>query len=222
MNSHAKGGRGSAMTRRSLLAAFAATAVISPAAFAEIQALEEAELAEISGQSGIVLEIGIGSISGVDAATGDFYGVDWSEAGVTIEASKWLVDIEGGWDSDTNLGANTSYGNETKWIGGSIAKEIAVAGTIDITLDATADLENVIANGGNVAVSDGGIGLTFARSELNFKTGDMGFFVEGYDLSSVAGGAGAVEGGMLSSLGGTELLKVNIDGLDVVLRGNGL
>ncbi|GAA3964261.1 DUF6160 family protein [Allohahella marinimesophila] len=204
-----------------MTAAFIAVAT-SPSAFAEIQELEEAQLADITGQSGIVLEIGIGSISGVDASVGDFYGVDWSEAGVTIEAQKWLVDIEGGWDSDTNLGANTSYGNGEKWIGGAISKDIAVAGSLDITLDATADLDNVVANGGNVAEGDGGIGLTFARSELNFKTGDMGFFVEGFDLSSVPGGSGTVEGGMLSSLGGTELLKLNIDGLDVVVRGNGL
>ncbi|MAM87426.1 MAG: hypothetical protein CME36_08990 [unclassified Hahellaceae] len=194
---------------------------MSSPAFAEIQALEDTQLAGITGQSGIVLEIGIGSISGVDASVDDFYGVDWSEAGVTIDAQKWLVDIEGGWNSDTNLGANTSYGNAEKWVGGAISKNIAVAGTLDITLDATADLENVVANGGNVADSDGGIGLTFTRSELNFKTGDMGFFVESFDLSSV-GAAGTVEGGMLSSLGGAELLTLNIDGLNVVVRGNGL
>src|SRR5690606_21599829 len=115
------------LASRSFLTATLFAAVLSPAVMAEIQELEEAQLAEISGQSGIVIEVGIGSISGVDSATADYYGVDWSQAGVTVQASKWLVDIEAGWDSDTNQGANTSAGNDTKWIGGSIAKDIAVA-----------------------------------------------------------------------------------------------
>lgn len=197
-------------------------AVAAPfAAQAELQSIDDSVLADVTGQSGLVIEAGFGSIAGVDAATGDFYGVDWSGAGITIDAFKWIVDIEGGWDQDTNSGANTPAGNPVPALAGFIAKDIAIAGAVDMTIDATADLANVLANGGAVAEGDGGIGITFANSNINFKVGDMGVFVEEYDLAN-AGGAGIVAAQQVSSYGGIEIIGMNIDGLELVIRGNGL
>ncbi|GAA3964278.1 DUF6160 family protein [Allohahella marinimesophila] len=217
--------------------------VAASAANAELKSIDDAAMAEVSGQSGIVIEAGFGTIAGVDAAAanaytaettladgtvvtqegsaGDFYGVDWSNAGITIEAFKWIVDIEGGWDQDTNTGVNVNSGNPVPALGGFIAKDIAVAGAVDMTIDATADLANVVANGGAVAEGDGGIGITFANSNINFKVGDMGVFVEEYDLANV-GATGTVAAGQVSSFGGIELIGMNIDNLQLVIRGNGL
>ncbi len=205
------------MKNRILLAA----ALIPMVAQAEMQSMSDEALSGVSGQSGLVIEVGIGSLSGVDAATEDYYGVDWSNAGVTIEATKWLVDIEGGWNQDSNTGANVNYGNATPVIGGSINRDIAVAGHLDVTIDATADLANVLANGGAVSEGDGGIGITFSNSNLNLRVGDMGFFVEDINLADI-GGVGTVTGQQLSSMGGQEILGVNLDGLELVVRGNGL
>ncbi|MAM87424.1 MAG: hypothetical protein CME36_08980 [unclassified Hahellaceae] len=221
--------------------------VAASAANAELKSIDDAAMAEVSGQSGIVIEAGFGTISGVDAtaenaytakaevrqpdgsiveveqagSAGDFYGVDWSNAGITIEAFKWIVDIEGGWDQETNTGTNMNSGNPIPALGGFIAKDIAVAGSVDMTIDATADLANVVANGGAVAEGDGGIGITFANSNINFKVGDMGVFVEEYDLANV-GASGVVAAGQVSSFGGIELIGMNIDNLQLVIRGNGL
>ncbi|OZG73488.1 hypothetical protein BTA51_10755 [Hahella sp. CCB-MM4] len=191
------------------------------AAQAELKAVDDSVLADVSGQSGLVIEAGFGSVSGVDASTGDFYGVDWSGAGITIDAFKWIVDIEGGWDQDSNLGVNVNAGNPVPALGGFIAKDIAIAGAVDMTIDATADLANVIANGGAVAEGDGGIGISFANSNINFKVGDMGVFVEEYDLANV-GQSGTVAAQQVSSYGGIEIIGMNIDNLQLVIRGNGL
>ncbi|WP_344805764.1 DUF6160 family protein [Allohahella marinimesophila] len=198
----------------------AASLLAATAVQAEITALGDAGLGQVSGQSGIVIEAGFGTTFGVDPTTtydngtiGDFYGVDWSQAGITIDAFKWMVDIEGGWDQATNTGANTRNELYPGAIGGFIAKGIAIAGNVDITLDATADLANVVANGGAVSDTDGGIGITFADSFVDFRVADMGFFIEDYDGSG---------GGQLSSFGGMELLGVQFDGLELVVRGNGL
>ncbi|WP_416398195.1 DUF6160 family protein [Allohahella sp. A8] len=217
--------------------------VAASAANAELKSIDDAAMAEVSGQSGIVIEAGFGTIGGVDATAanaytatttdvngnavvqegslGDFYGVDWSNAGITIEAFKWIVDIEGGWDQDTNTGVNVNSGNPVPALGGFIAKDIAVAGMVDMTIDATADLTNVVMNGGAVAEGDGGIGITFANSDINFKVGDMGVFVEEYDLANI-GQQGVVQAGQVSSFGGIELIGMNIDKLQLVIRGNGL
>lgn len=192
----------------------------APVAMAELQPIEDSQMADVSGQSGLVIEAGFGSISGVDAATGDFYGVDWSAAGITIDAFKWIVDIEGGWDQDTNTGVNEKILplqaslTETPYAG-FIAKNIAIAGQVDMTIDATADLANVLANGGTVAEGDGGIGITFANSDINFRIGDMGVFVEPYLGLNIAGQ-------QVSSFGGIEIIGMNVDGLELVVRGNGL
>ncbi|WP_416396411.1 DUF6160 family protein [Allohahella sp. A8] len=201
-------------TTRLLLAS---ALVAASAAQAEITALDDTGLSQVSGQSGIVIEAGFGFTNGVDAeaifangTVGDFYDVDWSQAGITIDAFKWIVDVEGGWDQATNTGTNT--GGSTDLFGGFIAKGIAIAGGVDITIDATADLGNVVANGGAVADSDGGIGITFARSYVDFRVADMGFFMED----------DAGFGAQFSSFGGVELLGARFDGLELVVRGNGL
>ncbi|GAA3946655.1 DUF6160 family protein [Allohahella marinimesophila] len=223
-------------------ASLAAAIMTATSAQAELQAIDDADMAEVSGQSGIVIEAGFGSIGGIDRSAenaytasttladgsvveqsgtlGDFYGADWSNAGITIEAFKYIVDIEGGWDQETNTGVNTRLQPlqsvlTEKPLAGIIVKDIAVAGRMDVTIDATADLANVVANGGDVAEGDGGIGITFSDSDINFKMGDMGVFVEPYE------GIGVI-GGQVSSFGGVEMLGINIDNLGLVIRGNGL
>ena len=224
------------------ITSLAVAIMTSISAQAELQAIDDADMAEVSGQSGIVVEAGFGTIGGIDKTAenaytakttlkdgtvveqsgtlGDFYGADWSNAGITIEAFKYIVDIEGGWDQETNTGVNTRLEPlqsvlTDKPLAGIIIKDIAVAGRVDITIDATADLANVVANGGEVAEGDGGIGISFSDSDINFKMGDMGVFVEPYE------GIG-VTGGQVSSFGGMELLGMNIDKLGLVIRGNGL
>ena len=191
------------------------------AAQAELKSIDDSMMADVSGQSGLVIEAGFGTIAGVDVATGDYYGVDWTNAGITIDAFKWIIDIEGGWDQDSNTGVNVNAGNPVPALAGFIAKDIAIAGSVDVTIDATADLANVVANGGAVAEGDGGIGITFANSNINFKVGDMGVFVEEYNLANI-GQAGVVAAQQTSSFGGIEILGMNIDGLELVVRGNGL
>ncbi|WP_020409137.1 DUF6160 family protein [Hahella ganghwensis] len=200
--------------------ALLAAAAVSLTAQAELKSIDDTTLADVTGQSGLVIEAGFGSISGVDAATGDFYGIDWSGAGITIDAFKWIVDIEGGWDQDTNEGVNTRLLPlqdslvETPYAG-FLAEDISIAGSVDMTIDATADLANVIGNGGAVSEGDGGIGITFANSDIHFRVGNLGVFVEDYNGLQI-------DGQQVSSFGGVELIGMNIDGLSLVVRGNGL
>lgn len=203
-------------------AVFVTAAGMAFVAQAELKPIGDTDMAEVTGQSGLVIEAGFGSIAGVDASAGDFYGVDWSGAGVTIDAFKWILDIEGGWDQDSNRGVNERFFLQAilpDAYAGVIAKDIAFAGAVDVTIDATADLSNVVANGGAVAEGDGGIGVTFANSDINMKVGDMGIFVEEYTI--LGGILLNVQEQQSSSFGGVEVLGMNIDGLELVVRGTG-
>jgi hypothetical protein len=54
----------------------------------------------------------------------------------------------------------------------------------------------------------GGIGISFANSNMSMRVGDVGFYLSGV--------------GQTSSIGAAEVIGFNIDGLDIVMRGNGL
>ena len=52
--------------------------------------------------------------------------------------------------------------------GGFVVRDIAIAGRVDITIDAVQDSATIPTTGT-------GIGITFTNSDLNFRLGDMGF-----------------------------------------------
>ena len=52
-----------------------------------------------------------------------------------------------------------------------------------------------------------GIGITFANSDINFRVGDMGVYLAGV--------------GQTSSFSAIEIIGMNINGLELVVRGNG-
>ncbi len=178
------------------------------AAQAELKAVDDAVLADVSGQSGLVIEAGFGSMT----HAGDYInGVDWSNAGVTIGAFKWTVDAEE-WDSTTNdvTGNILNDAAGDRVTGGFIATGISIAGSVDVTIDAVGDLSQIPA--GNIPGA-GGIGITFGGSDINFRVADMGTFV---NPLADAGGAGT----QLNSFGGIEIIGMNVDGLELVVRGN--
>jgi microcompartment protein CcmK/EutM len=190
---------------------------ISAASFganAELKAIDDAVMADVSGQSGLVIEAGFGS-----ADKTDLFAVDFAGAGITIDTFKWEVDAQQ-WDNSTNIvdGADLAGpGGAVK--GGFIASDIAIAGAVDVTIDAVGDgvgLATALGAGSLPAdaaalAALGGIGITFANSNIDFKVGDMGVYV--------ASGNG-IAGGQLSSMGSIEILGMNIDGLDLVIHGN--
>ena len=53
----------------------------------------------------------------------------------------------------------------------------------------------------------GNIGITFANSDINFRVGDMGTHLAGV--------------GETSSFGAIEIIGMNINGLELVVHGNG-
>ncbi len=185
------------------LALVAAIAVASSAANAELKAIDDATMADVSGQSGLVIEAGFGGPltrtvgAGADVAAGGSF-ADWgagnANAGITIDAFKWQVDLET-FDAATNTIDPTAVGLE----GGFIAQNIAIAGQVDVTIDGAEDLSDP-------AAPVGGLYMTFADSSIDFKVGNMAF----YQVGAVGG-----------SMGGIEILGMNIDGLSLLIRGNG-
>lgn len=186
-------------------------AVLSPlSAKAEIQAIDDGALETVVGQSGIVIEesIGTGPTNLFDA-----HGL-WSGAGITINAFKWEVDVQA-WNSVTNAVeiSDPVDPSGTPAYGGFVARDIQVAGVLDTTVDAVSDNAVLAAglpsyDGSNAALAgSGGIGVSFANSNLSFRVGDVGIYLAGV--------------GQISSIGAVEVIGMNIDGLDVVMRGNG-
>ncbi|MBK8972946.1 MAG: hypothetical protein IPM37_17000 [Hahellaceae bacterium] len=100
------------LTRRAIAHYALVSALLSSTAVqADIVSLTEDSMDTISGQSGLVIEVGMGSLGGVNQATQDYYHLDWSNAGIKIDAFKWIVDM-GRWNSATNrMIANNGNGN---------------------------------------------------------------------------------------------------------------
>lgn len=187
------------------------TGVLSPlSSYAEIQAIDDGALETVVGQSGLVIELSVGT---GPASVFEAHG-RWDNAGYTMDTFKWEVDIQA-WDSTTN---DISMGDPadasgTPVYGGVYARDSQVAGQVDVTVDAVGDSAAITAgiagyDGANAALAGaGGIGITFTNSDLSFRVGDFGVYLAGV--------------GQISSMGAMEVIGMNIDGLEVVLRGNG-
>lgn len=165
---------------------------------AELSEIDDKTMADVSGQSGLILEVNAGSAALSAGAAGDTslgadVSTDYSNAGLTIESQKWIVDVET-YDSTTNIHDPSTSAGTT---GGMITQNISVAGTADITIDAVEDL----------SVPTGGLAVRFANTDLNIKVGNSAFFSNNT---------------LSESMGGTELNGINVDGVQLVLRGSGL
>src|SRR5690606_37488816 len=111
---------------------------------AELKAIDDATMADISGQSGLVVEVAMGSVDYGKAADGTIDSsmllqVDWSQAGITIDAFKWEVDLE-----SYNRATNIHTGDlleaaGSRVLGGVIAEGIKIAGYADIVVDGVFD-----------------------------------------------------------------------------------
>ena len=198
-------------------------AVAAPfAAQAELKSIDDAAMADVSGQSGLVIEAGFGTTG----RTG-YFDADWTTAGIKIDAFKWEVDVETYENSNNsavglqNPTVEAALGGAIK--GGFIARDIAIAGYLDVTIDAVGDVSALGAASvaGAYDGTEGGIGITFAGSKIDFRVGDMGVYV-GDVAATGLGGPADLAAAQISSFGGIEILGLDINGLDLVVRGNGL
>jgi hypothetical protein len=155
---------------------------------AEIAAIDDEELAGFSGQSGLLVEAGFGGA----ANKTNILQVDWSTAGITVEAFKWEVDLED-YNSSTNLHSTELSGE----IGGFIAQRILVAGQVDVVIDMVRDTLS----------PSNAIGFDFQRSNVDVRFSNMAFYSK--------------QGGIGESMGAVEVLTLNIDGMDLFISGRG-
>jgi Family of unknown function (DUF6160) len=173
------------------------------AAQAELKSMDDAVMADVSGQSGLIIEAGFGT------GPADLYGAHstydtaaavqtgaWAGAGISIDAFKWEVDGTA-WNSVTNTITNPT-GAALPAYAGFVAQGIQVAGSVDVIIDAALD----------TATGVGGIGVAFDNSDINFRVDTMGVYVAG--------------AGIRSNMGTLEIIGMNINGLDLVIHGNGL
>jgi hypothetical protein len=174
------------------------------AAQAELKSIDDSAMADVSGQSGLVIEAGFGTGA---TTLYDNHGT-WANAGIKIEAFKWEVDVEEFNATTNTINSTIDHGNYA----GFIAKEIAIAGRVDVVIDAVAATTGTVTAGfaGDFAATSagGGIGISFANSDIDFRVGDMGIYVaDGYN-------------GQISSMGTIEIIGMNINGLSLVIHGN--
>ncbi|WP_369602302.1 DUF6160 family protein [Hahella sp. SMD15-11] len=166
------------------------------AANAELKAVDDATLEAATGQSGLLVEVALGT------TTGDALNRDYTNAGVTIEAFKWTVDLET-YDSATNvvtLGTGAPAGlTSGQPVGGFVATDIAIAGNVDVAIDGAVDGSG---HGGIAMV------LNTGAAGLDFKVGDMGVFGNA--------GSGNVQA---SSMGGIEMAGIHLKDVSMVISG---
>ena len=170
------------------------------AANAELKAVDDATLEAATGQSGLLVEVNLGS------TTGDALNRDYTNAGVTIDAFKWNVDLQA-YDSTTNVVTLGTAGAAPT--GGFVAQNIAVAGAVDVNIDGVVD-------GGT---GHGGIAMVLDNSAdargLDFKVGSMDVFAisgSGNVTSSQAAGAD-------TSMGGIEMTGIHLNNVSMVISG---
>ena len=186
-----------AIISRSSVVVASTLSLVCSVASADLKELPEEALSDISGQSGLILEVNAGSVLRAAGAQGDTtlgsdVSADYSNAGLSIDSQKWIIDSET-YDSTTNQYIGASTGK----VAGTIAQNIQIGGSADITIDAVED----------VAVPTGGLALRFANTDLNIKVGNMSFFIDDQ---------------LQASRGGIEINGINVDGTQLVLRGNGV
>ena len=114
------------MRTKTYTALVAALTLLPALSQAELKHVADEELSAISGQSGLLIEVGAGTISYANAT--DI--IDWSQSGVQIDATKWIWDLEE-YNSDTNIHTETATGQ----LGGVINMGVKVAGRLDLGVD---------------------------------------------------------------------------------------
>lgn len=180
----------------------------APFAQAELKAIDDAVLADVTGQSGLIVEVAMGSTTAfatraLGAATITSTGLAaWDNAGIKIGAFKWEVDL-GAYDPVTNIHDNDNGGG-TGFIGGVIASDIRIAGSLDMTIDGVLDTTNV--------ETGGGIAIGFENSNISMRINSLNVF------------GGAEDAGMAllrPSMGAIEIIGMDLSNLDLTISGRG-
>jgi len=186
----------------------------APFAQAELKAIDDATMADISGQSGLLVEVAMGSVDYGKAADGTIDSakllqVDWSQAGITIDAFKWEVDLE-----SYNRATNIHTGDlleaaGSRVLGGVIAEGIKIAGYADIVVDGVFD--DGQAHGGQPASGQmgGGIAIGFENANISMRVDSIAVYRTGADNLSVK----------TASMGAIEILGMDVSGVDLTLSG---
>ncbi len=187
----------------------------APFAQAELKAIDDAAMADISGQSGLLMEVAMGSVDyGKDATTGvidqsKLLAANWDEAGITIDAFKWEVDLE-----SYNRATNIHTGDPleaagSRVLGGVIAEGIKIAGYADIIVDGVFD--DAQAHGGQPASGQigGGIAIGFENANISLRVDAISVYRTGADNLNIK----------TASMGAVEILGMDVSGVDLTLSG---
>jgi len=190
----------------------------APFAQADLKPMDDAALAEMTGQSGLLIEIAMGTTEAfgrgqVGALTTTSLGLDaWEKAGIWIDAFKWEVDL-GAYDPETNRHGYDDNGTWTDdngfyeaepFLGGVIASDIRIAGSLDMTIDGVFDPTNV--------ASGGGIAIGFEKSNINMRINSLNVY------------GGAITSPMAAlrpSMGAIEIVGMDLRDLDLTISGRG-
>lgn len=184
----------------------------APFAQAELKAIDDAVLADVTGQSGLIIEVAMGSTDAFGARqqgvlTITSTGLDaWDNAGIKIDAFKWEVDL-GGYDSATNIHANDNgrlEANGQNFVGGLIASDIRIAGSLDMTVDGVLD--------GSDISTGGGIAIGFENSNISMRINSLNVYggVEGQGMAMLR-----------PSMGAIEIIGMDLSNLDLTISGRG-
>lgn len=185
----------------------------APFAQAELKAIDDAVLADVTGQSGLIIEVAMGSTDAFGvvqqgALTITSTGLDaWDNAGIKIDAFKWEVDL-GGYDSATNIHANDNGrledGGGNNYVGGLIASDIRIAGSLDMTIDGVLDASDIS--------TGGGIAIGFEESNISMRINSLNVYggVEGQGMAMLR-----------PSMGAIEIIGMDLSNLDLTISGRG-
>jgi len=191
----------------------------APFAQAELKAIDDAVLADVTGQSGLIIEVAMGSTEAFAVRDFGTAGAQitstglaaWDNAGIKIEAFKWEVDL-GAYDPESNrhgvLQADGTMvddnGGGTGYVGGLIASDIRIAGSLDMTIDGVLDTANI--------ETGGGIAIGFENSNISMRINSLNVF----------GGAEGSGAGMIRpSMGAIEIIGMDLSNLDLTISGRG-
>lgn len=185
----------------------------APFAQAELKAIDDAVLADVTGQSGLIIEVAMGSTDAFGARqqgvlTITSTGLDaWDNAGIKIDAFKWEVDL-GGYDSATNIHANDNGrledGGGNNYVGGLIASDIRIAGSLDMTIDGVLDASDIS--------TGGGIAIGFEESNISMRINSLNVY---------GGIEGQGQAMLRPSMGAIEIIGMDLSNLDLTISGRG-
>ena|SRR5690606_65727 len=187
----------------------------APFAQAELKAIDDATMADISGQSGLLVEVAMGSADYGQDATGaivdqsKLLAVDWDNAGIEIAAFKWEVDLES-YNRATNIHTGDALeAGGSRVLGGVIAEGIKIAGYADITVDGVFD--DGQAHGGQDPSGQvgGGIAIGFEGANISMRVDSISVYRTGADNLNIK----------TASMGAVEILGMNLKNVDLTLSG---